>query len=274
MASFLTLPRELRDLVYLAVLSSPDPAPKSPQEASRDREQISASAETSFFESCTDYPSKVIPASSSGLILTCRQVHEETQAAIATLKAKDELWYHLDCMIQDERRLYPTWLLIPAVTSDIDLATVDFRLFGDRGGDRSAFADTGSGPSLMVWSLLSLLYRFLDCGPDFLSKSKIGRKVIVGVLVLNVVSCPKPKGGFIPIDGSRSVTITHGLIHPEGVVSMIHSALNLLLERTYLTSRYASVVYEQVRVVRLTLDGKIRAEWDLAAIDAKGTAHP
>ena len=159
----------------------------------------------------------------------------------------------------------PTWLLIPTVSTEIDVVHVDFRLFGDRQGAVTALAGGDGGPGLMIWSLLSLLYRFLDCGPDLLSRSKIGRKVMVGAMVLNVVSPEGPAERLIPKECTLS-TRRHGLVHPESIVRELEAEVGILLERSDWTARYADVVYEQIRQFRVARDGEIRAAWDLKAM--------
>lgn len=254
---------EIRDLIYLALLTSEDPTPTSPSETLLDRKTTSE-IDSPYLESCTRYPQALLPASTSSLLLTCRQIHDETLTAIANFKSKSGLLYILDCMIEDEQRIYPTWLLIPAVASDIDRVDVNFRLFGTRKGHSSAFISSDVGPSPLMWSLLSLLYRFLDCGPDFMCQSTIGRKVTIGTIVLNVNSPAEPAGGFIPVPNCFNAGVD-GLMHPEGVVSILHAELNILLDNSSV-ARYADVVYEQVRRVVLALDGKTRAEWDLTTM--------
>lgn len=265
MSTFLALPREIRNIVYSILLTQENTAPQSPSGTRHDRKQTTSM--TPYMESCVHYPSESLPAFSAGLLLTCRQLQGEIKETIADLKAKKTLRYKLDCMIEDEQRLYPTWTLIPSVTTDIHTVEADFRLFGDRRNEISAFAGGDGGPGFMIWGLLSLLYRFLDCGPDLLSPSRIGRKVIVNTVVLNVVSPMEPPEGFIPKD-CRLRMRRAGLVHPETILREMESEMRILLERSDWTARYADVVYEQVSNFRIALDGVVRTEWDLKAIRA------
>ncbi|KAI9872677.1 MAG: hypothetical protein M1830_001308, partial [Pleopsidium flavum] len=75
MPNFLALSRELRDIIYTAVLDSEPSPPPSPAE-SGDRKQTSGrESDKEPFDYCNMYPLHTVPISSSALLLTNRQIH-------------------------------------------------------------------------------------------------------------------------------------------------------------------------------------------------------
>ena len=270
MVTILELPREIRDLIYMAVFNSELSPPASPAECRHDRNQISSEYGPSeyFGEHCNHYPMEPVSISCSGLLLTCRQVRAEVLDVIARLKVQNQLQYKIDCIIEDEKFFCPTWLSVPVVSFDIDTVEVNFRIFGQRNG-RCGFTPGDGGPSFLIWSLFALLNRFLERGPNFLSPFKSRQKINVKLITLNIVTPTEPTEGFIPEDWQRSYSRTTGVIHPKTVLRSIQSELNSLLQKTRYTTKYATTVYNGVHRVKLMLDGEIKMEWDLVAMESE-----
>lgn len=155
--------------------------------------------------SCSNqYPAHIPISPISSLQLTCRQMNEEAQDAVLRSKRKGSLPFELDIMMLDEMELYPTWLSIPAVTECIPKLNVEFRLFGNVEGKKSACLGGDGAPPIMVWSLFTLMERFLLRGPDLLSPIKQTRKITDEELSIDLQTPLKPpKNGFCVIYNNR-----------------------------------------------------------------------
>ncbi|KAJ9647793.1 hypothetical protein H2201_001155 [Coniosporium apollinis] len=267
MLSLLKLPRELRDAIYVHVLEDVSCAPSF--DLIRERRKQLMSYGSGSIVGCNIYPIGPPPVSGLGLLLTSRQVYEEMNEAIADLKRRKGICYKLDCVIEDEQRLYPTWLAIPTLSEDVDKVAVDFRLAGDRRNRPSGFSYRDcaeGGPGEITWNLIALLHRFLDRGPDFLSAPKQRRKIRVGYLELNVVTPREREADFIPTTFDVSCRVA-GLIHPETVVCELEARLDILCNIENNTSGFRKYVCERVGLITLALDGRKRRFWNLADID-------
>lgn len=278
MPKFLDLSRELRDIIYTAVLGSELSPPSSPAE-SGDRKRTSGRGglDEEAFEYCNMYSLQPVPVSSSALLRTNRQIHTELAEIISRVKKSKTLRYKLDCLMLDERLIYPTWLSVPALSSSVASVEVDFRLFGDCNGKRSGWAGGDGAPSVIIWSLFALLKRFLLRGPDFLSPPKPGRKIKIGVLVLNVITpSPLSAKGFIPREVPSHQRLHRGrrkgMIDPEVVPGEMESHMGYLLDGSKDMAPYAGIVYNRVRIIRFCLDGDERKVWDLAVSAAHDPA--
>lgn len=266
MPNFLGLSRELRDLVYMAVLNSANKPPPSPSADSEERHQ--SYEET--FQGCNMYSTHPVHIASAALLLTNRQIHAEFAASIARLKRSGRLRYKLDCMLYEEEIIYPTWLSVPVLSERIDVLEVDFRLFGDPAGNAHGYmdywkADHGAA-SPVLWGLWTLLKRFLTRGPDFLSPEKDERKIEVDTLVLNVIDTSYPDEDWIPgYDRSRD-----DIMHSEHVVNEMSHAIDRLLE--WSTSTYAGLIFEHVSSISLCDDGHEYRSWNLDAMPGRLTA--
>jgi hypothetical protein len=271
MLNILDLPREIRDLIYRAVLDSELSTPSSPAELRHNRKQMPSQYGSSeyFSEHCNQYPLQPVSISISSLLLTNRQIHREILDAIARLKAQKQLRYKIDCMIEDEKRIYPTWLSVLVVSFHIDVVEVDFRIFGQRDDNRSGFAPGNGGPGPLVWSLFALPDRFLERGPNFLSSCKTRQKIEVKLITLNVVTPSEPVEGFIPKDWRTNESRMTGVIHPESVLWCIKEYLGNVLDRTKYTAMYAKTVYGGVRCMKLMLDSKTTMKWNLVNMEAE-----
>lgn len=116
-ANLFSIPREIRDLIYTALLQIPNDPPTSPEEAGPRFRKGSS------LYSVERYPEAVYAA-----LLRCnRQLRDEFQEVLfARQPVRD---FRLDCMIKSDD-LWPTWILLPCPgTRDIGVLNVDLRLF-------------------------------------------------------------------------------------------------------------------------------------------------
>jgi len=184
----------------------------------------------------------------------------------------------LDCIIENEYVLYPTWLHVPAVSAKIDVVETRIRAFGDwtdrcQSGWRVGYG----GYYHVIWSLLELLQRFLVRGPDFLSQPKTPG-LRIRMLVLNIVTPEEPENGFLPVEShiSSGRGRDHGLIHPESMALMLADHTDILLRYAYggvselERTRYKIMkLVEYIDRIAVHVDGNERKSWKLEAVRAE-----
>ncbi|KAF2125121.1 hypothetical protein P153DRAFT_254883, partial [Dothidotthia symphoricarpi CBS 119687] len=116
MPGFLSLPRELRDMVYTALLTNTRPKPTL-------HDTQSISNWTRVWEpssihrgewGCT-FSLSAAPNTCASFLVSSRQVHDEMTQAIERARRKSLLAATLDCLAHDESFHYFTWLSIPLV---------------------------------------------------------------------------------------------------------------------------------------------------------------
>ncbi|KAH7343004.1 hypothetical protein BKA65DRAFT_302956 [Rhexocercosporidium sp. MPI-PUGE-AT-0058] len=287
---FLRLSREIRDLIYLTVLESTDDAPSTPASCGPRLDLgYQGHKGSDWADPCTykqppldfgtlsqwnRYSETPVYVNSRSLLLVNRQIHAEMKEAISCFKVPHGLKYILDCIIENEFLVYPTWLYVPAVSSRVDIVETQIRACGDwLEKKRSGWRAGCGGFSHLIWDLLELLQRFLVRGPDFLSQPKEGG-VKVGVLVLNILTPEEPEGGFLPIEnfiyGNER---EHGLIHPESIAQMLDMHMNTLLryacggvkERERITY-HVMKLGEFLERIEIRVDGNERSSWDLGKL--------
>ena len=114
----LNLPRELRDNVYLFLLTEARPAPEDPSDAG-ERDIYSS---TTFFERGSPKPALL------QLKLCSRQIYAETTETLS--KHHDELEDHaeLDIMVKGSA-IYPSWTYIPLTCTLNPQINISLRLF-------------------------------------------------------------------------------------------------------------------------------------------------
>jgi len=262
MPTLLDLSRELRNVIYIAVLDSEDFPPATPAETG-DRKRMDGLCwlDEELMEFCNMYSVESIAIRSPALLLTSHRVHDELRDMLSRVERANTLKDKLDCLMVSERHIYPTWFSVPFLSSSTPHIHVDFRLFGELKGYLSGWCGGVGGPGSMIWSLFALLRRFLLRGPDFLAPLQQTRKVKIGVLVLNVVTPSEvPAEGFVRL---RNRNDTTGMIHPETVVDHIETNTGYLLARSRVTASEAKLIFERVDTIKVSLDGKERKTWDL-----------
>ena len=181
---FLSLPRELRDMIYQELLSDvaappPDPKNVGPRLSVRTgREEI--------FTQCVLHPAHLHPkAACEGLYFSNRQIQAEIQESGLALD------YHLDIMVecfsvptggtvQDRRNLWlwPTWTVYPQPVSKIRELCVDVRVFGPFPSD--------IGFPFACTPLLLLVNRLIHYGPQFIYKGSFQSRVQIETLTVKL----------------------------------------------------------------------------------------
>lgn len=116
MSQFLDLPRELRDMIYMAILTWEDPRPTLQDLSSRtdERRRQGGTLAHQLVHGC-DFPSKVAPRTCANFLAMNRQVYSEMMQAIEYARKKDMLFAKIDCVKKDWSTCYFTWLSFPLV---------------------------------------------------------------------------------------------------------------------------------------------------------------
>ncbi len=171
--NLLTLPREIRDEIYLIVLQSPSEPPHSP-----------STAGPRFAGFGVFHPVDVYPQYACQSLQACNhQMNTEVHDLLARHDTtKRGLNFKLDLMIQ-AYGIWPTWTLLPGPITHIRNLEVEMRVFReDRGGQ---FEGDG-GPGLIFRPLFHLLSGFFHHGPQFLYKGPFERQFHANTMVFTI----------------------------------------------------------------------------------------
>ncbi|KAF2835946.1 hypothetical protein M501DRAFT_314197 [Patellaria atrata CBS 101060] len=198
MPSLLSLPRELRDLIYHSLLTSPPPSsprfltPPSP--------------------SCpliTPLPPPGPSALAYPLLLTSHQLHTELSTLIHTLSTRQPPSYTLTLHIISETHIRPHWTHVPFLSSHLERLSITIAQSGARDGEsRSVFMPARGTPATsatFVSHFLALMRAILHTAT-------------IGTLDISIpLPSPLPPGGLIPAHPiRRRLEPNRGaLVHPR-----------------------------------------------------------
>ncbi len=220
-------------------------------------------------EHCNQYPPAPLPISSTSLLLTNHQINADVAVLITRQEKAQTLVYKLDCLILAESDIYPTWLSIPCLSESIETIQVNIRVVSHCGDDSF---DQWYSCNGMIWSLYTLLRRFLLRGPDFLgpSLSTRNKSINVGEIVLNIVTpaatdvTERAKQEYTePTEADQADLAWRHHEAPMAAAEAISSYLEYLLGDGRWTAEYRNIVYQRVRVIRFLLDGREQKTWHL-----------
>ncbi|MCJ1459188.1 hypothetical protein MMC28_009565 [Mycoblastus sanguinarius] len=194
--NFLSMPREIRDLIYLALLQPPTEPPSAPENAGPRFEERCGDPTLRMF-----YSVELFPASAHLNLLRCnRQIGTEFQDVLARHGASQpEQDFRLDLMTQRDK-IWPTWIHFPGSTERIRNLDVDLRVFDET---REGFVtDGGPGSSYRrLWWLIDRLFKY---GPRFISKTPVPYSLHVETLCLNI--------SFERVAPSKNGRASHGAL--------------------------------------------------------------
>jgi len=185
----------------------------------------------------------------------------------------------------EERSLYPTWLLVPLVPTELaSLVWVDIRNAGfcELRMARSGWHHQNGWIPALIWGLFTMLNRFLLYGPSFSAPPVSNETTLkeisphlkpqcypireLKLLVLNVVSPTEAEmqgKSFIPIDARHFKKKVEGVTHPETVVKTLENYMIGVIKRVGHAPEHSQLIYERMKLIRLCLDGKERCSWDV-----------
>lgn len=117
MPKFFALPRELRDMIYMSVVTWSLPQPRREDTEDHRWRRISEHASILSGEYGCSYSTDTIPGTCANLLACSRQVNHELTQAIERAKRKGLLIAKLDCIAVDESMHAFSWLSLPIVTN-------------------------------------------------------------------------------------------------------------------------------------------------------------
>ena len=174
----LSLPREIRDAIYSAIVHTPRDLPDSPDEAGPRLKRKCAT----IWNRAVYYP--IGPSSwpaHVALIQCSRQVRSETLEVLN--RENRRLTCRLDCMLK-RLALWPTWISYPGLPQNIDNLEMTFRLFDVRdGGNLCRGRD---GPGSMFVPLSWILNNFIHHGPQFIHTGPLTHTPRLESLMINI----------------------------------------------------------------------------------------
>ncbi|OCL09294.1 hypothetical protein AOQ84DRAFT_363416 [Glonium stellatum] len=274
MPNFLELPRELRDMIYMAVLTSEVPRPSLSDNRLRPENihQIGyhvADAQPGEFGNA--YTLDESPSTCASLLCSSRQVNKELGEAINRAKSRGQMPLKMDCLVLDERIIYVTWISFPLVRTHIErpwfkppkLSTnfhqlqVDVRLTGTRKRKWTDPFITSKPPGRIAWGVCAALKRILDNGPEFSARQRASRTYMIDELILNVITpSGVPPEGFLPED-YQAHDLRDGLVHPKSVARELNEVWNYIWAPGFdpLRSHYWPLI-ERIGIVRVCIDSE------------------
>lgn len=289
MASFLSLPTEIRAMILEYAVNSPQTPPKDPWTGKEHRKRCWDVEYESwgFGPKHTLYPPtpRLLPSTSYQLIN--RQLHHETNDLLRRMARPR---YDLDVMVIHEWDFWPTWTNVPIWRTHADEVNVTFRLFGHCALPAWLRSITGDGGSPgMEWCFYALLERFLALGPinqlptdpdNPATQRKLKRRFFTHTLTLNVESSADDRYPFPPpevtysdycqyIRASRSrrkasVNFSTYAVRPEWFARNLCNEIAYASGMYYHTLYLGGILYEHIGVIRVLVEGKMFEEFDLA----------
>lgn len=117
MPEFFALPRELRDMIYMSVVTWSLPQPTRKDTEDHRWRYVSEPRSVRTGEFGCSYSTDTIPGTCANLLACSRQVNHELTQVIERAKRKGLLVARLDCIAADESRHSFSWLSLPIVTN-------------------------------------------------------------------------------------------------------------------------------------------------------------
>lgn len=208
MASFLSLPTEIRTIILEYAINTSQPAPTDPWTGEEHRKRCADFENNSwrFGLMHTLYGPTPRHFTSTSFQLVNQQVHDETRHILNRMTHPR---YDLDVMVVHEWDFWPTWTNVPVWRTHADEVNVTFRLFGHCASPAllRTIGGAGGNPG-MEWCFYALLERFLIRGPinqlpnttpdNSTTQRKSERRFFMHILNLNIESAADDKHPLPP----------------------------------------------------------------------------
>lgn len=229
---FLSLPRELRDQIYLDVLKSESTQPESPQSAWPREEVIIYGGQRIY------YPLHPDTNPFRSLLGCRRQIRTEVQQLYDHLESGHALpLFKLDVLV-DGNFSWPTWILCPGRSEHVQDLQVDLRIFHN-GYHRSSYDQDAT---LAIRPLFLLLNQFMFHGSNFLCKGLPTRSTNVEACTVNI------------LPGESDYKIG-GLAADEGIINSLFNDSGMLAFHGALSSSIQSIRFRsQPRIGDIQID--------------------
>lgn len=164
-SAFLTLPRELRDEIYLNVLQEQREPPQSVDQVLKDRPNRLVGDERATLQ----YEDQPVAIASSGLLGANPQIATEVRKLLSS--------HHLPCVLDvhaNWHRVYPTWLALPTHPRLIQDVRVVFHVASHTSTRLPGVWHGNGGIGCITRGLLELLARFIAHGPFLEARGSSG----------------------------------------------------------------------------------------------------
>ena len=173
-ATFLGLPRELRDIIYESLLNEQRRAPPDPDHAGDRNLNGQAMSSSIFFDSISPKPALL------QLKLCSWLVYDEVNYLLR--KVTDSSGpAHLDIMVKGSC-IWPTWTMLPLTPRLDPIINISLRIF-ETTGFGSEFS---TGAYRALWSLFNLL---VFHGPCLIHSNTLKQPLAVGRLRFDILLC-------------------------------------------------------------------------------------
>lgn len=290
MASFLSLPTEIRTIILECAVNSPQAPPRDPWTGEEQRKPCRGVDYDSwaFGLKHTLYPPtpRLLPPASYQLVN--RQLHDETREL---LRRTTRPRYDLDVMVIHDWDFWPTWTNVPTWRTHANNVNVTFRLFGHCALPAWLRSITGDGGSPGIeWCFYALLERFVALGPinqlptnpdSSTTQRKSEGRFFTHTLILNVESSADNKYPISPPEVtysdyreynrasrhrmSASVDLSTYAMRPEWFARNLCNEIAYALDMSYHTLYLVGgILYEHIGMIRVLVEGKMFQEFDLA----------
>ncbi|PSN68754.1 hypothetical protein BS50DRAFT_323782 [Corynespora cassiicola Philippines] len=296
MAQFLDLPREIRDMIYAAVLTSERPRPTLGEEQWLFRfRRIFEPQSSHHGEYGCAYSLEDTPGTCGNLLQCSRQVNAEMMEAIGRAKRRELLAVKLDCIAEDESFHYFTWLSVPLVTTTRSIQEGKSRMpnWADRvmeryltsphrvlssgclayyrsstlihqlwvdvrlAGDRSAkWFRNSSPPDRTSWAICAALKRIFEKGPHFSNMKETDHETTVEELVLNVVPPPNVPQDKFLPEDFPTDGVRDGLVHPQTVARELVDVWNKIWAGDDFKGGFYQMLLERIKRVRICVNSQ------------------
>lgn len=203
-ASFLGMPRELRDLIYQDLLQDPDALRTDAlYTAERVRRRVG-----DWFKHIY-YPSKPPKHPILQVQLCNRQLCEETRETLHAYRSRDTFAGHLDIVSKDSH-LWPTWISLPVISVEEHLGPyvdIDLRPFSTR--DWSSDNQLQMSAYTSLWILLNQL---VFNGPYFNRQEPLQQPLKIDNIRINLNSHPVEMSVADDTRGEAREQIVHRVV--------------------------------------------------------------
>ncbi|KAF2035067.1 hypothetical protein EK21DRAFT_54741 [Setomelanomma holmii] len=307
MAQFYDLPRELRDLIYMAILNWECPRPTLEQTFGWPNTWNLRSGHRGD-DGCV-FSMKKVPPTCANVLVVNRQVNEELMQAISRARRTESLLAKLDCIARNGETFYFTWLSIPTVhtttvsaheanhrsvstwgpnvpvlgkllaasprsdssrtkvSTHIERLHIDVRIFDN---DLAKQTRLRSPPIQTSWAICAALQKILEQDPDSDSSYSSPGGVDIETLVLNIIPPSIPKD--LPTNLEESARIEAANL-PQTVARELVDVWNKLWSGDSYKARQYRVLLEKIMKVRICVDGVMIRERELRLELERGQAE-
>ncbi|KAF2493043.1 hypothetical protein BU16DRAFT_529270 [Lophium mytilinum] len=280
----LSLPREIRDTILELVISYSRPPPQdvstaeprptpSPRWHPEDPSEFnSAPGRFAVYLEPRGYISN-----SASLLLVNRQISSKTAAALTLFHPP----YELDVIFLEESKLWPTWLSVPALSSQLDQVNATIRISGHHD---IPWPLGNGGPPWQVWPFFYLLEYVLRRGPVPHTDSSLDREVTIKNLDLNFIGKDDKEEipGETPPPASENwkytryhaqsaslqddETVQKKVLRPTWLAWFLMRHCLELLGMTYHTAQYGAILHERVGSIQFSVNGKRFAHFEIGTV--------